>query len=113
MIAIIDYGVGNLFSLSHSLTAVGAENAVTGDPERILRADRVILPGVGAFGDAAKKLRETGLDAVAKAVAARGTPVMGAPGTAARAADSMTQESSAVRVWPRATMAASTGRIAH
>ena len=77
MIAIIDYGVGNLFSLSHSLTAVGAENAVTGDPERILRADRVILPGVGAFGDAAKKLRETGLDAIAKNVAARGTPVMG------------------------------------
>ena len=77
MIAIIDYGVGNLFSLSHSITAVGAENAVTGDPEVILRADRVILPGVGAFGDAAKKLRETGLDAVAKDVAARGTPVMG------------------------------------
>ena len=77
MIAIIDYGVGNLFSLAHSLKAVGAEAVVTGDAGAILRADRVILPGVGAFGDAARKLRETGLDAVARDVAARGTPVMG------------------------------------
>jgi len=77
MIAIIDYGVGNLFSLEHSFMAVGAEPVVTGDPEAILRADRVILPGVGAFGDAAKKLRQTGLDAVIREVAARGTPVMG------------------------------------
>ena len=77
MIAIIDYGVGNLFSLSHSLTHIGAEAIVTGDAETIRRADKVILPGVGAFGDAAKKLRETGLDAVVKDVAAAGTPVMG------------------------------------
>ena len=77
MIAIIDYGVGNLFSLAHSLKAVGAEAVVTGASEEILRADRVILPGVGAFGDAAKKLRETELDAVVKEAAARGTPVMG------------------------------------
>lgn len=77
MIAIIDYGVGNLFSLSHSLSAIGAQPVVTGDAETILRADRVILPGVGAFGDAADKLREAGLDAVVKDVAARGTPVMG------------------------------------
>lgn len=77
MIAIIDYGVGNLFSLSHSLTAIGAENCVTGEREAILRADHVILPGVGAFGDAAKKLRDTGLDAVIKEAAAAGTPVMG------------------------------------
>ena len=77
MIAIIDYGVGNLFSLSHSVTAVGGEAVVTGDAETILRADHVLLPGVGAFGDAAQKLRETGLDAVVKDVAARGTPVMG------------------------------------
>ncbi len=77
MIAIIDYGVGNLFSLSHSVTAVGGEAVVTGDAETILRADHVLLPGVGAFGDAARKLRETGLDAVVKDVAARGTPVMG------------------------------------
>ena len=77
MIAIIDYGVGNLFSLEHSLMAVGAEAVVTGDPAAILRADHVILPGVGAFGDAAKKLRETGLDAVIGQAAAAGTPVMG------------------------------------
>ena len=77
MIAIIDYGVGNLFSLEHSLTAVGAEARVTGDADVIRRADHVILPGVGAFGDAAKKLRETGLNVVVKDVAAAGTPVMG------------------------------------
>ena len=77
MIAIIDYGVGNLFSLAHSLTAIGAEAVVTGESEVILRADHVLLPGVGAFGDAAAKLRETGLDAVVKDVARWGTPVMG------------------------------------
>ena len=77
MIAIIDYGVGNLFSLSHSLMSVGATVEVTGDAETIRRADHVVLPGVGAFGDAADKLRQTGLDAVVKAVAATGTPVMG------------------------------------
>ena len=77
MIAIIDYGVGNLFSLSHSLTSIGAEVVVTGDAATILSADHVILPGVGAFGDAAKKLRETGLDGVVKSAAAAGTPIMG------------------------------------
>lgn len=77
MIAIIDYGVGNLFSLKHSLSAVGAEARITGDVEAIRRADHVILPGVGAFGDAADKLRATGLDRVVKDVAARGTPIMG------------------------------------
>ena len=77
MIAIIDYGVGNLFSLSHSLTHIGAEVRVTGEADAILSADHVILPGVGAFGDAADKLRQTGLDAVVKAAAARGTPIMG------------------------------------
>ena len=75
MIAIVDYGVGNLFSLSHSLMTVGAEVVVTGDAKAILRADHVVLPGVGAFGDAAKKLRETGLDEVVKEVAGRGIPV--------------------------------------
>ena len=77
MIAIIDYGVGNLFSLSHSLTTIGADVTVTGDAKAIRQADHVILPGVGAFGDAEKKLRETGLDAVVKAVAEAGTPIMG------------------------------------
>ena len=77
MIAIIDYGVGNLFSLSHSLTSLGAEVMVTGDADAIHRADHVILPGVGAFGDAADKLRRTELDAAVKDVASSGTPVMG------------------------------------
>lgn len=77
MIAIIDYGVGNLFSLSHSLTAVGAEVVVTGDAEVIRRADRVVLPGVGAFGDAAEKLRAAKLDGVVRDAAANGVPVLG------------------------------------
>ena len=77
MISIIDYGVGNLFSLSHSVFAVGFEAEVTGDADRILRADHVLLPGVGAFGDAADKLRETGLDRVVLEAAGRGTPIMG------------------------------------
>lgn len=77
MTVIIDYGVGNLFSLAHSLRSVGAEASVTGDAGEILRADHVILPGVGAFGDAAAKLRATGLDGVVRAVAERGTPIMG------------------------------------
>ena len=77
MIAIIDYGVGNLFSLAHSLKAVGAQAVVTGDAEAISRAERVILPGVGAFGDAARKLRQNGLDALVRQIAARGTPIMG------------------------------------
>ena len=61
MIAIVDYGVGNLFSLHSSLAAIGAESIVTGDAAAIQQADAVILPGVGAFEDAAAKLRETGL----------------------------------------------------
>ena len=77
MVAIIDYGVGNLFSLQSSFAAIGEEAAVTADPEAIHRADRVILPGVGAFEDAARKLRETGLDKVVKAEAAAGKPLMG------------------------------------
>ena len=59
MIAVVDYGVGNLFSLRSSLRAVGAEASVTSDPDVIRSAERILLPGVGAFGDAAAKLRET------------------------------------------------------
>ena len=77
MVAIIDYGVGNLFSLQSSFAAIGEEAAVTADPETIRTADRVILPGVGAFEDATRKLRETGLDRVVKAEAAAGKPLMG------------------------------------
>ena len=77
MIAIIDYGVGNLFSLCSSLKSIGAEAVVTPDPAVIRRADRIILPGVGAFADAAAKLRATGLDRVLLEEAARGKPLMG------------------------------------
>ena len=77
MVAIIDYGVGNLLSLRSSFAAIGMEAEVTSDPETIRRAERVILPGVGAFGDAADKLRATGLDRVVKEEAARGKPLMG------------------------------------
>ncbi len=61
MIAIVDYGVGNLFSLSSSLKALGLEAEVTGSAEALRKAERIILPGVGAFGDAKAKLDETGL----------------------------------------------------
>lgn len=77
MVAIIDYGVGNLFSLKSSLAAIGAAAVVTDDPAVIRAADRVILPGVGAFGDAAKKLRDSGLADVVIEVASAGKPVMG------------------------------------
>ena len=77
MIAIVDYGVGNLFSLKSSLQAVGAEVVVTGDAETLRAADRIILPGVGAFGDAARKLRESGLAEVVKEEALKGKPLMG------------------------------------
>lgn len=77
MIAIIDYGVGNLFSLKSSLAMVGAEAVVTGDPGEIAKAGRVILPGVGAFGDARKRLAETGLDDVLRREAGRGKGILG------------------------------------
>lgn len=77
MIAIVDYGVGNLFSLKSSFEAVGAEVVVTGDKETIEQAEKIVLPGVGAFEDAAKKLRESGLADVVKAQAAKGKPLLG------------------------------------
>lgn len=77
MIAIIDYGVGNLFSLRSSFAAIGQEAMVTSDIEEIRRADRLILPGVGAFQDAAEKLRASGMDKAVKEEAARGKPLMG------------------------------------
>jgi glutamine amidotransferase len=77
MIAVIDYGVGNLFSLCRSLEAIGQEPVVTGDPEVLRQADKLFLPGVGAFADAAEKLRQTGLDQVVKEEAAKGKPIMG------------------------------------
>ena len=77
MIAVIDYGVGNLFSLCSSLRCIGAEAQVTADPGEIRAADKIILPGVGAFGDAAAKLRQTGLDRVVKEEAAAGKDLLG------------------------------------
>ena len=77
MVAIVDYGVGNLFSLECSLNAIGAEVTVTADPDILKNADQIILPGVGAFEDAAKKLRSTGLDKVLKDLAASGKPLLG------------------------------------
>ena len=77
MIAIIDYGVGNLFSLKSSLDFIGADSVVTKDPLVIQQADRIILPGVGAFADAIKLLHETGLVPVIKDQVAKGKPLLG------------------------------------
>jgi glutamine amidotransferase len=77
MIAIVDYGVGNLFSLKSSLAAVGADTVVTSDRNKLRAADRIILPGVGAFGDAAEKLRAAGLDEYLIAEAGEGKPLLG------------------------------------
>ena len=77
MVAIVDYGVGNLFSLESSFASIGAEVIVTADADVLRGADQIILPGVGAFGDAAEKLRRAGLDAVLKELAAAGKPLMG------------------------------------
>ena len=77
MVAIVDYGVGNLFSLKSSLVAVGADVLVTGEEKDLRNADKIILPGVGAFGDAAEKLRCTGLDQVLIDEAKNGKPLLG------------------------------------
>jgi glutamine amidotransferase len=77
MIAIIDYGVGNLFSLTCSFRSIGADICVTSDPEVIAAAERIVLPGVGAFEDAARKLRESGLDKVIKDECAKGKALLG------------------------------------
>ncbi|MBQ9565213.1 MAG: imidazole glycerol phosphate synthase subunit HisH [Synergistaceae bacterium] len=77
MIAIVDYGVGNLFSLASSFAAIGADARVTADPAGLRAAERIVLPGVGAFGDAAKKLRASGLAEPLIEEARRGKPVLG------------------------------------
>lgn len=77
MIGVIDYGVGNLFSLCSSLRYVGAEVQVSADPAVLEQADKLVLPGVGAFGDAADKLRATGLDQLVIKQAQKGVPVLG------------------------------------
>ncbi|HTG67842.1 MAG TPA: imidazole glycerol phosphate synthase subunit HisH [Candidatus Udaeobacter sp.] len=77
MIAIIDYGMGNLHSVSKAVERLGYETVITADPQTIAAADGAILPGVGAFGDAMQNLRETKLDEVAQAYAASGKPMLG------------------------------------
>ena len=77
MIAIIDYGVGNLFSLVSSFKSIGVDAVVTDREEVICAADKLILPGVGAFGDARRKLAETGMDKLILCEAAKGKPIMG------------------------------------
>lgn len=77
MVAIVDYGVGNLFSLKSSFAAIGVDVVVTDDPEVLKKADRIVLPGVGAFEDAANKLRSTGLDKVLVELAESGKLLLG------------------------------------
>src|SRR5699024_3387128 len=77
MIAIIDYDAGNIKSVEKALLLLGQEVVITGGREEILKADKVILPGVGAFGDAMANLRKTGLDQVIREVTGRGTPFLG------------------------------------
>ena len=77
MIAIVDYGVGNLFSLVSSFRAIGADATVTSDARVLAAADKILLPGVGAFEDARRKLRESGLEDTLRAHVAAGKPIMG------------------------------------
>lgn len=77
MIAIVNYGVGNLYSLKSSFDSLGIKTLVTGDAEEIKKADKIILPGVGAFRDAANSLRNCGLDKVVIEEAKKGKPLMG------------------------------------
>ena len=77
MIAVIDYGVGNLFSLCSSLRYIGADSIVTSDKDKIKSADKLILPGVGAFSDARKKLADAKLDSLIKEEVARGKEILG------------------------------------
>ena len=77
MIAIVDYGVGNIFSLYSSFKYIGAEVVLTSDPDEIKKADKIILPGVGAFADAAKKLRDSGLADVVVDEVKSGKPLLG------------------------------------
>ena len=77
MVGIIDYGVGNLFSLQSSFTAIGEDVMVSSDPDVLRKADHILLPGVGAFEDAVGKLRQSGLDEMVYEAAREGKPLMG------------------------------------
>ena len=77
MIAIIDYDAGNIKSVEKALLSLGQDVVITGDREEILKADKVILPGVGAFGDAMANLKRTGLNQVIREFEAKVTPFLG------------------------------------
>ena len=77
MVVIVDYGVGNLYSLKSSFKAIGVDVITSGDKEVIEKADKIILPGVGAFEDASKKLFESGLSEVVVSMANKGVPLLG------------------------------------
>ncbi|HIQ74420.1 MAG TPA: imidazole glycerol phosphate synthase subunit HisH [Candidatus Cottocaccamicrobium excrementipullorum] len=77
MIGIIDYDAGNIKSVEKAVNALGQETVVSRDPQMLLQADKVILPGVGAFGDAMGRLRQYGLEEVIREIAGRGTPFLG------------------------------------
>lgn len=77
MIAIIDYGAGNLHSVKNALDFLGADSIVTGERDEIIKADKVILPGVGSFGDAMKRLDMTGLSDTVREIVKNGTPLLG------------------------------------
>ena len=77
MISIIDYGAGNLHSVKNALEFLGVECVITDNPEKILSADKIILPGVGAFGDAMNSLKKTGLDSTVKKAVEMNKPILG------------------------------------
>ncbi|BDY13469.1 imidazole glycerol phosphate synthase subunit HisH [Hydrogenimonas cancrithermarum] len=77
MVAIIDYNMGNLASVRNALAKIGAESEVVSDPDRVKRYDKVLLPGVGAFGDAMEHLRKNGMDDAVKRFAESGRPMLG------------------------------------
>ena len=77
MITIVDYGVGNIFSIKRSLDFIGVDSFLTQDPDEVRKADKIILPGVGAFGDAASKLREHGMDGAINDSVSKGVPLLG------------------------------------
>ena len=77
MVGIIDYGVGNLFSLQSSFSAIGQEVVVSSDPDVLRKADHILLPGVGAFEDAVKKLRDSQMDQMVYEAVQAGKPLMG------------------------------------
>ena len=77
MITIVDYGVGNIYSLKSSLGYIGVDAVLSGDPEEILKAEKIILPGVGAFGDAMEMLRESGTMEALLSSVKKGTPMLG------------------------------------